>query len=46
MWGQLRVNCGPGYDRIIGIDSMWPIWLIPPRKVGPPRGGCEELPID
>jgi hypothetical protein len=45
MWGKLRVNCGPGYDRILG-HSMWPIWLIPQPEVGYGKGGCEDLPID
>lgn len=45
MSGKLRVNCGPGYDRILG-HSMWPIWLIPQPKVGAPTGGCEDLATD
>lgn len=41
-WGYVRVNCGPGYDRWIG--PAWGIKFFPQPKVGPARGGCEDLP--
>jgi hypothetical protein len=43
MWGELRVNCGPGYDRVL-FDSHWPIWFIP--RDTPSGGGCEDVGWD
>lgn len=45
MSAYLRINCGPGDDRIL-TGSMWGIQLIPKPKVGNPTGNCEHIGVD